>query len=114
MRNTGGSIGIAVMTTMLARNSQVHQNVLAGNTNVYNPAFQQYVHQISAGFAGMLDPASATQAAYASIYGMMGRQAAVLAYIDDFRILAVLCLLCIPAGFLFKAVRHAKPIEGAH
>lgn len=114
MRNTGGSIGIAVMTTMLARNSQVHQNVLAGNTNIYNPAFQQYVQQISSGFAGAFDPATATQAAYSSIYGMLEKHAAVLAYIDDFRMLAILCVLCVPAGFLFKAVRHAKPIEGAH
>jgi DHA2 family multidrug resistance protein len=114
MRNTGGSIGIAIMTTLLARNSQVHQSVLAAHADPYNPTFQQYVQQIQQGFSGMFDPATATQAAYGQIYAIVARQAAVLAYIDDFRILAILCILCIPAGFFFKAVRHAKAIEGAH
>ncbi|MBV9242747.1 MAG: DHA2 family efflux MFS transporter permease subunit [Acidobacteria bacterium] len=114
MRNTGGSVGIAIMTTLLARNAQVHQSVLAAYTDPYNPTFQQYLQQIQSGFTGMFDPATATQVAYARIYQMVAQQAAVLAYLDDFRILAVLCILCIPAGFLFKAVRHAKPIEGAH
>ena len=44
---------------------------------------------------------------------MVQQQAAVLAYIDDFRILAVLCALCVPAGFLFKKVLNAKPVAGA-
>ena len=114
MRNTGGSIGIAVMTTLLARNSQVHQSTLMESVTQYNLAFQQTFSGIYGGFVAQFDPVTATQMAYQSIYGMVARQAAVLAYIDDFRILAVLCMLCIPAGFLFKAVRHAKAIEGAH
>jgi DHA2 family multidrug resistance protein len=35
MRNTGGSIGIAAMTTMLSRGSQVHQAALVHNINPY-------------------------------------------------------------------------------
>ena len=114
MRNTGGSIGIAIMTTLLQRNMQIHQNFLMANINEYNPAFQQRFAELKAGFLAMSDPVTATQQAYQAIYGMVLQQAAVLAYIDDFWILTVLCGLCIPAGFLFKRVRHAKPIEGAH
>ena len=77
-------------------------------------AFQQTFSQIYNGYLVQFDPTTARQMAYAAINGMVARQAAVLSYIDDFRILAALCVLCIPAGFLFKAVRHAKPIEGAH
>src|ERR1044071_9725956 len=50
MRNTGGSIGIAIMTTLLVRNAQVHQSVLMTNVNEYNPAYQQLFAQIKAGF----------------------------------------------------------------
>jgi DHA2 family multidrug resistance protein len=114
MRNTGGSIGIAIMTTLLARYQQVHQSVLTAYTNEYNPAFQQTFNQLKATFSLQSDPVTAAQQAYQAIYGMVARQAAVLAYIDDFWLLTGLCLLCIPAGFLFAKVRHAKPVAGAH
>jgi len=114
MRNTGGSIGIAIMTTMLARNAQVHQAVLTTHTTPYDPAFQQMFEQIKASLMTQMDAASATQQAYAEIYGLVVRQASALAYIDDFKILTFLCLLCIPTGFLFKKVRNAKAVEGAH
>jgi DHA2 family multidrug resistance protein len=114
MRNAGGSVGIAVMTTLLARNQQIHQSNLMANINEYSVAFRTAFSQIYAGFAVQFDPVTATQATYQTIYGMVAKQAAVLAYIDDFRILAFLCVLGIPAAFFFKAVRNAKPIEGAH
>jgi MFS transporter, DHA2 family, multidrug resistance protein len=114
MRNTGGSIGIAIMTTLLQRNMQVNQSYLVSNINAFNPAFQQMFAKMKAGFMVAADPVTATQQAYQAVYGLVLQQAAVLAYIRDFWLLTVLCALCIPAGFLFKRVRHAKPIEGAH
>jgi DHA2 family multidrug resistance protein len=114
MRNTGGSVGIAIMTTLLARNQQIHQSVLMANINEYSPAFQQMFAELKANFMVMGDTATATQQAYQSIYGLVLQQAAVLSYIDDFWLLTVLCGLCIPAGFLFKKVRNAKAVEGAH
>lgn len=114
MRNTGGSVGIAIMTTLLARNSQVHLNYLSAHTNEYNPGFQAVFNQMKAAFMQTFDPVTSAQMAYQAIYGMMVKQAAVLAYLDDFWIMTVLCILCIPAGFLFKRAIHAKPVAGAH
>ena len=114
MRNTGGSIGIAIMTTMLTRNQQVHQAVLSAHTTQYDPAFRAMFDQIRDGLMATVDPVTATQQTYITIANLVQRQAAVLAYIDDFWMLTVLCALCIPAGFLFKKVRNAKAIEGAH
>ncbi|MEP7074964.1 MAG: DHA2 family efflux MFS transporter permease subunit [Acidobacteriota bacterium] len=114
MRNTGGSIGIAIMTTLLQRYAQVHQSYLMSNINEYNPAFQELFERLKAGFMVQSDPVTATQQAYQTIYGMVLQQASVLSYIDDFWILTVLCAVCIPAGFLFKKVRKPKVIEGGH
>lgn len=114
MRNTGGSVGIAIMTTLLARNQQVHQAVLSAHTTQYDPAFRAMFDQIRSGLLQTMDPVSATQQTYVTIAGLVARQAAVLAYIDDFWLLTVLCALCIPAGFFFKKVINAKPVEGAH
>jgi DHA2 family multidrug resistance protein len=39
------------------------------------------------------------------MYQTLVRQATLLAYIDNFRLMALLCLICMPAGLLFKRVR---------
>ncbi len=39
-RNMGGSIGISLVMTLLARRGQFHQNRLAAHTSTYDPAFQ--------------------------------------------------------------------------
>jgi DHA2 family multidrug resistance protein len=114
MRNTGGSVGIAIMTTLLARNAQVHQAVLVTHATPYDTAYQQLVQQITASLAATMDAVSAAQQATATVYGMIVRQAMVLSYIDNFRILAYLCFLCVPMAFIFKKVRNAKAVEGAH
>lgn len=114
MRNTGGSIGIAIMTTLLARNQQVHQAVLTAHTTDYDPAFRQMFEQIRNGLLATMDPATATEVAYRQVYGMVVRQAAVLSYIDDFWLLTILCGLCVPAGFFFKRVLRPRKVEGMH
>ena len=42
MRNIGGSFGISIVTTMLARGAQVHQTYIAAHFNPYNPVFQRF------------------------------------------------------------------------
>ena len=56
MRNIGGSIGIAFVTTMLARDAQVHQAMMVAHTTPYDPAF---VHQFAAAKASL--PRTATR-----------------------------------------------------
>jgi MFS transporter, DHA2 family, multidrug resistance protein len=109
MRNTGGSIGIAAMTTFLARGSQIHQAALSPNLSPYNPAFQDMVARVRESLGG-----ASVEQAYNVIYGMLVKQASVLSYIDNFRLLAILCLICAPAAFLFKKVKNAKAPVGAH
>ena len=114
MRNTGGSIGISVLAFLLTRWSQVHQSNLMEHIDAYSPAFQNLFQQIRASQLVQNDPVTATQKTYAIIYGMVVKQAMVLSYIDCFWLLTILCALGIPAAFLFKRVRNAKPVEGAH
>jgi len=100
MRNTGGSLGIATVTTLLARGAQVHQAAMVSHLTPYDPAFQQRLKQMG---SVMTQPQ-----AYAGLYGTLVRQATVLSYIDVFRLLAFLCLICVPATLLFERVK-AKP-----
>ncbi|MCO5333875.1 MAG: DHA2 family efflux MFS transporter permease subunit [Pyrinomonadaceae bacterium] len=109
MRNTGGSVGIAIMMTLLQRRQQMHQSYLSEHFNEYSPAYQHLLQQIKAGLGAAADPYTASQQAYQIMYGMLARQAAVLAYIDDFALMAVLCAVCVPAVLLFKKIKKPQP-----
>jgi len=106
MRNIGGSIGIASVTTFLVRGSQVHQNYLVANVTAGNPAVMALLHgaKIKFHLTG-IDAYSAHRKALPMLYGMVQQQASLLAYADNFRLLAFLALLCIPLAMLFQGAR---------
>jgi MFS transporter, DHA2 family, multidrug resistance protein len=108
MRNIGASIGIASVTTISARHSQAHIHDLATHVNQYNPAAQSMLQAMKQGFiARGMDVATATQQAYAGLFGIVQRQAAMMAYIDTFFLLAVMFVACLPLILIMK-----KPPKG--
>src|SRR5689334_8159695 len=109
MRNTGGSVGIATVTTLLARGVQVHQAAMVSHLTPYDPAFQERVRQLG----GVASPGG-TQRAFAGIYGILVRQATVLSYIDIFRLLAFLRVLCVPVTLLFARVKQKSGAVAMH
>jgi DHA2 family multidrug resistance protein len=118
MRNTGGSIGIAMVTTLLARGAQVHQAAMVSHLTPYDPAFQQRMHQVAGalgggGASGGAGP-MATQQSYGAIYGTLVKQSMLMSYTDNFRLLAFLCILSIPTALLFKRVRARKGPVAVH
>ena len=108
MRNVGGGFGIAAVTTMLARGAQTHQAMMVSHLTPYDPWFQQRVAELM----GAIGSTSAQ--AYGAIYQTLVRQASLLAYIDNFRLLAFMCLLCTPAALLFKRVRGGRKTSVMH
>jgi DHA2 family multidrug resistance protein len=113
MRNTGGSIGIALVTTMLARGAQTHQAAMVSHLTPYDPAFQQRMQQIQ-GALGAHGGGNVMQQAYMAIYGTLVKQSMLMSFIDNFRLLAFLCLLCIPGALFFKRVRARGGATAVH
>ncbi len=106
MRNIGGSIGIATVTTLLVRGSQVHQSYLAANAGTGNPIAGGLVSGLQAKlFAQGADAFTAHQKALGTIYRSVQQQSALLAYMDNFHLMAFLALLCIPLLLLFRRVK---------
>jgi DHA2 family multidrug resistance protein len=102
-RNIGGSVGISLVTTMLDRRTQTHLNYLSSHLSSSNPAFQSMLQGATAAMrARGADAAFASRQAYALIQGTVQRQATMLAYIDDFRLLGIAIMLMIPLVFLMK------------
>lgn len=114
MRNQGGSIGISVVTTVLARRAQAHQVVLASHLTPYNLTFQEHLGVLQDAFAANSGTVQASSQALGATYRTMVDQATLLAYIDNFRWLALLSLICVAGALLMKKVKPHKPAELAH
>jgi DHA2 family multidrug resistance protein len=108
MRNIGGSIGIATVTTMLVRRSQVHQNYLAADFSAADAARGMVRGIEGALYASGSGVHDAQQKALAAIYGVLQQQASLLAYVDNFRLLGFLSFVCIPFVFLFRVAKKAR------
>jgi DHA2 family multidrug resistance protein len=105
-RNLGGSVGISLVTTLQARLTQRHQANLVGHMTPLDPRYRAALH----GLTAMLHQrgssmATAAQQAQAMLYGELQRQSAMLAFVDMYWILGVVCLAMIPLMFVMKRSR---------
>lgn len=108
MRGMGGSVGIAVLTTFLSRNAQIHQAAMVSHFTPYTTAFRQTLGKITQLICFRGYPAGAREKAYLGIYRTLVAQSTVCAFLDNWRMLAYLALSCIPVALLFKKARHGK------
>lgn len=114
LRNIGGSVGISVVNTIVARHNQVHRNELAHSISAGNvelqgqlQAMQQYLVSQGASVS------TALERAYALVNRSLNAQARLWSYVDDFRYMALLCFACMPIVFaLKKAVGRGGPSAG--
>ena len=115
MRNIGGSVGIAVTGTMIARNQQATTSTLGSNVTMYDPATQSLFAQLRGGFmAAGADAATATNRAYGALFGMVQRQAAMVSFVGLFQLLGVLFLVLLPLVLIMKRPRGGGGPTGAH
>jgi DHA2 family multidrug resistance protein len=115
MRNLGGSIGIAFVTTMLARGAQTHQALMVGNLSSSNPAFARQFDAAKSVLGHQTDPATAKMQAYNAVYSLLDQQAHLWAFVDNFYLFGLLALGGIPLVFFFKRVQTVKkPVSAGH
>jgi len=106
LRNLGGSVGVALATTFLVRRSQQHQSTLGANVNAWDPETVARLKQWTQHFAARgSDSFTAERQATAMLYHDVVGQAQVLAYADDFWLLAILFTLLPLAVLLMRRVR---------
>jgi DHA2 family multidrug resistance protein len=106
MRNIGGSIGIACVTTILVRGAQIHQNYLSANVTEANATASAMLQGMQAKVAMSGGSAyEAQQKAVGVLYSIVRQQASLLTYADIFRMLGILALLCMPLAVFFHRIR---------
>jgi DHA2 family multidrug resistance protein len=96
-RNIGSSVGISVVNALLTRNTQVNhadiaQHVTAVNRALEGPAVMQFWNPLTAAGRAALD-------------AVITRQAQIIAYIDDYKLLMIATLVVVPLLIVFKQAR---------
>jgi DHA2 family multidrug resistance protein len=102
LRNLGGSFGVALSSTMLAQQTQVHQSFLVEKITPYQPAFQIRYQQILEWLKLHQPSLAYDKNVMAFIYQEILRQASMLAFNDSFRALAISTAVLIPLTLLFR------------
>ncbi len=118
-RNIGGSAGTALLTTFIARTSQVHQQVLGSNVIPGSVQYRMYMGRMrELLMSGGMSSAQAAQAAVGEAYRQMQLQATMLSYQNAFVVLAALLFCLVPLPFLMrlpkKREKPAPELAGGH
>jgi len=98
MRNLGGSIGISVLVATLAQNTQVVHSRLAEGVRLDNPLAQAPF--LAAPFS------LSTPSGIAALNAEVTRQAAMVAYVDDFKLIMLIALGSVPLLLLLRDTRR--------
>jgi DHA2 family multidrug resistance protein len=114
VRNLGGGIGVALMTTLLARRSQHHQTTLVSHVSVWDPETSERLHAWAGHFmAHGADTFTAERRALGRLYQEVTRQAQLLAFADDFWLLFVVFCLTLVLLPLLRRVRVELPAKAS-
>jgi DHA2 family multidrug resistance protein len=106
VRNIGSSIGIALVQTLLVRNTQIAHASLGAHVNYANPALQD------AGVSSVYNLANG--AGMTALNGEITRQAAMIAYVDDYWLMMILTLAVIPLLLLVRKPKLTAPAPIDH
>jgi len=113
MRNVGGSVGISGVTTLLARRSQIHQDILVAHLDPANSTVQHFIAGLSQRLSAEVGSYQANLQSYGHLYQMVSQQAQMLAYVDTIWLVAVVCLALVPLVFLMRGLPPpGKPTMG--
>jgi DHA2 family multidrug resistance protein len=113
MRNIGGSIGIAGLSTLLSVRERFHSERIGESVSIYSGALRERLQQSENYFTSQgSDPYSANMRAIRAAGNAVQRQAFLLAYSDCFLILGCVLLTSGMALFFMKRTRLTGPVEG--
>ncbi len=108
VRNIGSSIGISIVSVMLTRNIQTNHVELGAAINPYNPVLQQVSPSAVAGNLTSLS----------QLDGLVNVQAAMISYIDDFKLMMIVTLCAIPLALILRKpqlmAQRGAPVAAAH
>ncbi|MGN6530906.1 MAG: DHA2 family efflux MFS transporter permease subunit [Ginsengibacter sp.] len=114
LRQLGGSFGVAIISTYLIRDNQLHRSDLVSKLSVTDPNVQQHIETLSRGFQSKGTPWDIAHKMALQLQDkLVDIQATVLSYMDVFLWIGVMFLVCVP--FVLVLVKKSKrKVDLAH
>ena len=104
IRQLGGSLGTAVVITLVDHKTTTASANLMHYASVYNPTFMRWWQTYQAGFVARgSDPITAHRQALAALQGLINQQAAVVGFDYAFGVVGLTLLVCLPLGAVHAA-----------
>ncbi len=114
-RQLGGSIGIAILTTLLARREAFHRDILSNNVSLYNLATNQRLDALTGAFQGRgMDADTAHQQALAVISQTLDLQSSILSFEDIFKIVGIVFICTLPLLLLLGKGNKKASVSEVH
>jgi DNA-binding transcriptional LysR family regulator len=113
-RNFGGSMGVALSQTVLARREQFHQSRLVEHIGSWNPFYSDTLNRIQGYLNGRTATGSSSGTSMAIVNQMVQTQATLLAYIDVFVALGVIAVVMVPLALTLRTVNRSAGSKSAH
>jgi len=114
-RNTGGSIGVSLVSNVLAHREQFHQSRLVESVIPSSAQYQDTLQQVTSYFAAHGSSLlQAQQQAIQWIGQQVQAQASFLAYMDAFWVLTLISLAAVPLALALRKVKLGGPALVAH
>ncbi|WDR05928.1 DHA2 family efflux MFS transporter permease subunit [Devosia rhodophyticola] len=103
VRNVGSGVGISMVTAVLAQMLAVNHAELGERVDLSSPAMQQAIGAVGGNNSIM-----------AMLDGLVQQQAAMIAYLDDFKLMMLVTLVSIPIVFFLKSGGKADKPDPTH
>ncbi|HEU4718549.1 MAG TPA: DHA2 family efflux MFS transporter permease subunit [Bacteroidia bacterium] len=114
MRQLGGSFGIAAVATFINNRTAFHRATLLQNINIYDTETQQRLKMFTGAFMGHgYDHNTAQTMAAKALDGAVIRQSMLLSYMDNFWIVGIFFLCCIPLLIFQPKTKQVAKISAA-
>ena len=114
-RNTGGSIGVSIVSNVLTHREQFHQNRLIEQVVPSNMPYQNTLQQVTAYFeAHGYSLAQAHDQAMQWIGTQVQTQASFLSYVDAFWVLMLIALAAVPLALTLRNVKLGGAVSMGH
>jgi DHA2 family multidrug resistance protein len=114
-RNTGGSIGVSIVSNVLTHREQFHQSRLVEQVIPSSAEYQDTLQQVTGFFTGQGSSlAQAHDQAIQWIGSQVQSQASFLAYMDAFWGLALISLATVPLALTLRKVKLGGPVHAGH
>ena len=114
-RQLGGSIGVALLTTVLERRNAFHRAVLVEKMPLGDPQVQERIAAFTQNFVRHgFDLATAKQKALALLDAIVNQQASILSFGDTFTLTAWVILLTIPLVLLLGKPSRGVAVDAGH